>query len=332
MIPSDLWWNYVPAGIAIQNNLVQQIMAGGCVLLDASRLQWMSELSLLVQNQILSRDPELNWNEIDASALAGQDPVDYLRYYFNPDQLPIRNMILQNLRALRSCCWVRNIPESEIHGWIQLVRELFDGKNKSNFRLVLEVSPGIAKGIGKVSFVDAKIERFDIYYFALSILASERLYNNLREYAATLCAELAGGDVELCCNLCKSIDSVLKDPLACSITGCDESQLKQLVCRAQTRSISPLVDIGRLKLISLFRKRIEDILPQQDDYGNILDDVNNIELRHLVYFSQHSLLSLNPQEKEMLYRLYHARNTISHLDILSYDKIHELFHTLDSLS
>lgn len=38
MIPSEIWWNYVPAGVSVKENIVQQLMEGRCVLLDTSRL------------------------------------------------------------------------------------------------------------------------------------------------------------------------------------------------------------------------------------------------------------------------------------------------------
>lgn len=111
----------------------------------------------------------------------------------------------------------------------------------------------------------------------------------------------------------------------------DDSQQKQLICRAQTRSISPLVDIGRLKLISAFGSRIACVLPLADDYGNKIDNVNEVELRHLVYWSNHNLLTLTPDEKAVLYCLYDARNAISHLNPLSYDDIQELFRVIENL-
>lgn len=103
------------------------------------------------------------------------------------------------------------------------------------------------------------------------------------------------------------------------------------ICRAQTRSISPLDDIGRLKLISAFGSRIACVLPLADDYGNKIDNVNEVELRHLVYWSNHNLLTLTPDEKAVLYCLYDARNAISHLNLLSYDDIQKLFRTLENL-
>lgn len=111
----------------------------------------------------------------------------------------------------------------------------------------------------------------------------------------------------------------------------DDSQQKQLICRAQTRSISPLIDIGRLKLISAFGSRIACVLPLVDNYGNKIDNVNEVELRHLVYWNNHNLLTLTPDEKAVLYCLYGARNAISHLNLFSCDDIQELFRAFENL-
>lgn len=331
MIPSELWWSYVPAGVSVKENIVQQLMEGRCVLLDTSRLPWEEELLNNVQTDVELADAELNWIEIDAEESIGNKPIHYLGSFYGVDQIPVEKMIQQNIRNLHSCCWVRNISENESQAWIQMAKELFSGKEKYNFRLVLELPSVVVRGIGKIAVIDTRIERFDIYYFALSVLASGRLGKNFQEYAATLCSELADGDVELCHNLCKNIDNVLRDPLSACRAGEDDSQLKQLVCRAQTRSISPLIDIGRLKLISIFGTRIASILPQKDDYGTEIDDVNEVELRHLVYFNRNDLLPITPKEKEVLYSLYNARNAISHLNLLSYDEIQKLFRVLEDL-
>lgn len=330
MIHSEMWWNYVPASVSIREQIRQQIMAGRCVLLDTSRLPWKDELMKRVQSAVGVDDAELNWNVIDCAEAAGTEPIWFLGSYFGVDQILVERMIQQKLRQIRCCCWVRNIPESSIPAWLQLAQELFSGKEKSSFRLVLELAAPPVRMTGRIVAVDTAVERFDIYYFALSILASGRLCKSFQEYAATLCAELADGNAEMCSELCKNIDNVLKDPLsACGDR--DEAQTRQLICRAQTRSISPLIDIGRLKIISILGKRIEAILPQRDDYGKVLDDVSMIELRHLVYFCDNNLLHVTPRERDMLSCLHSARNTIAHLQYLSYETIGKLFQVLDEL-
>lgn len=331
MISSELWWNYVPAGVSIKESILRQLTAGRCVLLNTSCLPWKEELLKNVQTDVELADAELNWNEINAEENIGNKPINYLGSFYGVDQIPVEEMIRQKIRNLHSCCWVKNIPENESQAWIQMAKDLFSGREKQNFRLVLELPSVTVRGIGKITVIDTHIERFDIYYFALSILANGKLGKNFKEYAATLCSELANGNVELCYTLCKNIDNVLRDPLSVCMESEADFQRKQLVCRAQTRSISPLIDIGRLKLISIFGARIEGILPQQDDYGTEIEDVNEVELRHLVYFSHSDLLNITPTEKDVLYSLYNARNAISHLNLLSYDEIQNLFRMLEDL-
>ncbi|MGN1250925.1 MAG: hypothetical protein ACI4XW_12695 [Candidatus Spyradocola sp.] len=332
MSPAELWWNCVPAGIAVRDGIVKQIASRKCVLLDASHLPWKDELMGNVQNRVAQYDTELNWNVIDAQENVGHRPLSCLGRYFGVDQVPVDNMILQRLRLLHSCCWVHSIPEGDAQAWIRMAKELFGGREKSDFSLVLELPAASERSIGKIAAIGTEVERFDVYYFALSLLAEGKLCKSLREYAATLCAELAGGDAELCCALCRDMDAVLREPLSASVAAGEEVHRKQLVCRAQTRSISPLIDIGRLKLISIFRKRIEAILPQRDDYGNVLEDVNDVELRHLVHLSNQGLLPLAPNERNSLHCLYEARNEISHLNPLSFGKIQELLGVLDRLA
>lgn len=77
MIPSEIWWNYVPAGVSVKENIVQQLMEGRCVLLDTSRLPWDTELLNNVQTDVELADAELNWNEIDAEESIGNKPINY---------------------------------------------------------------------------------------------------------------------------------------------------------------------------------------------------------------------------------------------------------------
>lgn len=332
MSPSELWWHYVPAGVTIRESIVKQIVAGRCVLLNASRLPWEDDLLISVKADIEANDAAMNWNEIDAGEIIGMKPLHYLGSFYGVDHIPVEQVIAQNIRQQHSCCWVRNIPESEAQAWLQMAKELFGGKENKNFRLVLELPSVSERAIGKIAIVDARVEHFDIYYFALSMLGAGKLPKRFQQYAATLCAELADGSVELCCALCARVNDVLRNPLSASGASEDEPRLKQLICRAQTRSISPLVDIGRLRLISMFEKQIEKILPQQDDYGNEIVDVNEVELRHLVYFLGNDSLRATSVEKEMLNCLYEARNDISHLKLLSYERIQKLFQLLDELA
>ena len=95
MIPSEIWWNYVPAGVSVKENIVQQLMEGRCVLLDTSRLPWDTELLNNVQTDVELADAELNWNEIDAEESIGNKPINYLGSFYGVDQIPVEKMIQQ---------------------------------------------------------------------------------------------------------------------------------------------------------------------------------------------------------------------------------------------
>lgn len=41
------------------------------------------------------------------------------------------------------------------------------------------------------------------------------------------------------------------------------------------------------------------IVSQKDDYDAEIDDVNEVELCHLVYFSRNELLTITPKEKNV---------------------------------
>ncbi len=331
MNPSELWWRVAPTGAAISETVVAQIAAGKCVLLDAARLPFKAELRAIACSELYQIDAALNFNEIDAGDFGACDPLDALGGYFGVDQIPSRSLILQQLGQMHSCCWVHGIDAQAAQAWLALARELYTGKAKLNFRLVLELPEVNIRGIGRLAVIDTNIARFDVYYFALSLLATGRLGKDYREYAATLCAELARGDIELCHALCRNIDAVLADPVRDCGLPMEEAEIAQLVCLAQTRSIGPLVDIGRMQLIALFAGRLALILPQVDDYGNTLDDVNRVELRHLVHFFGARQLNATKEEADMLYCLYNARNDIAHLDSLSYERIKGLFSVLERL-
>ena len=329
MSPEQIWWDQIPSGLGIKKRITDGILQGCNIIINPQRVPWHDELVENVHREIMLKDSEINWNYCDASLSPDDNPLVFLRDFLGVEHHPSEQIMLQNLRNTPSCCWVHNIPVGHVAKWKAFARNL--QKTKSKLILILELPIVNDMKTGKVVLLDTVISRFDIYYFALSLLSERRLGDKLTEYAATLCVELSNGDPMHCSAACQNIEDVLTNPINWVDTASGKSPMHHGICHAQVRSISPLIDIGRLQLISCLGSRWADILPQQDEYRTTIDQVNNVELRHMVFFKREGTLTLTFKEKDILTCMYDARNDISHLKPLSYQRVIELFKVLEQL-
>ena len=81
----------------------------------------------------------------------------------------------------------------------------------------------------------------------------------------------------------------------------------------------------RESFVQKYRIPIKTQLPITSSYGEVYDDPNDVELGTLLFMAGTKRLLLNTKEYNKLKAFKDARNTLSHLGVLTIEEIEYLF-------
>ena len=91
----------------------------------------------------------------------------------------------------------------------------------------------------------------------------------------------------------------------------------------------PILENLRSRIIEKNFLQLERILPVTDEFGRILEEPYDMELRHLHYYGGSRQL-FQYSDWENLELAYNARNDLSHLRILELSSLEKIFNLEDS--
>lgn len=317
MMPvEELWWKRVPAAEKMIEITCDDLLDGKSIQVFPDML-WKDTFLRLVLDEVRNNDAGIAFYEFDGSHLNPSISLidslaEQIGFGFNFDG-KLKTLVgkLQNnsgyIFQMRGLC-SRHLKEAH-----QLVKDIA----RQNYRIALILEDNTQGQVKAVHQKKIYTTRMDVHYFAWTLLLE---YGDipLLEYAAILCEELSGGDPERCAYLCNHIHEVLNGSTAL----CDwltEGEIQWRIHVAQLRSIQPVIEELRLKLIDGLGTRVNRILPFTDEYHNIFTRPREVELRHLVFYK--GQLTLSTVEQQLLDQLYEARNDLSHLRVLSDEQI-----------
>ena len=166
---------------------------------------------------------------------------------------------------------------------------------------------------------------YDVQFFAINLLENSKLTTQEKLYTSTLAAKLSGQSAILAKNLAKAelltegIDFVKK-----IVPRLDSRFFDRAVWECQAQFLLPTLQQLRGRLIEKCFARLRHILPVKDEFGKILTDPWDMELRHLHFYGGTQFL-FNPQDWEILELAYHARNELSHLTTIDLQRLERLF-------
>lgn len=174
------------------------------------------------------------------------------------------------------------------------------------------------------------ITPYDVQFFAINLMESARLSATEKLYTATLTAKLSGASARLAKNLSKAELYNDGQRLVEEVFGSDYQRRKyeRAVWETQIQFALPIVETVREKLIARNLNGLKDLLPVTDEFGKVLDDPWDMELRHLHYYGGNVKL-FSQSDWDVLEIVYRARNDLSHLDLIDKDRLEKIFALSD---
>lgn len=322
MSSAEVWWKYVPSSRLMVKSTAREITENSIsVQIVSDFFPWKNQFELDLFDCIDKYGAGIALRELSGadlnqypSLLSGIVHTLGIDHGFDGSIQSVGN----NLPEAGCVIWLHNLSRKQQEQCFDLSAKAaaVSGKNGfPRFVFLLESDiPGKHKGVKRVEKGD--FCRPNIRYFVYRMLMEAKA-DKMIEYAVALVMETTNGEIEQCGELCEKI---IQNGFEREYQVIEKApDLHAAIHRAQIRSVEPLIQIGRLQLCSKYSERIRGILPFVDDYNTYISIPYEMELRHLLY--RQSELYLTPKDKEILKKLYDARNDLSHQRILDYSTL-----------
>lgn len=166
---------------------------------------------------------------------------------------------------------------------------------------------------------------YDVQFFAINFLENAPLSAKKKMYTSTLAEKLSGYSPELVKNLARAeLYNYGLEFVRRLLPGFDERIFSRAVWECQVQFFLPTLEQIRERLIVKNEQQLRRILPVQDEFGTILLEPLDMELRHLHYYGgKHKIFQLD--DWAMLELAYGARNDLSHLKTIEFLELEKLF-------
>lgn len=166
---------------------------------------------------------------------------------------------------------------------------------------------------------------YDVQFFAINLLENARLTPQQKLYTSTLAAKLSNQSSIMTKNLAKTeLYTLGFDFVKTVAPNFSEKTFNRALWECQTQFLLPALEQIRSRLIEKNFSQLKKILPKTDEFGKILDNAWDMELRHLHYYGGNSKV-FPYADWETLELAYLARNDLSHLKTLELPKLEKIF-------
>lgn len=333
------WWRDVSGPKRYIKMLAENVRMG----IDVFAIMGLADECFLTvfKDRLNSFNCNFHYEEVDTADYPTQDAfVSYLEALapgWRMDPLsPFAS--LANQGYLESFVLIITIQPESVGWMVDAIRE-FSNNSNGNSGIFIGVLPqGVSvKGIKKrLSIFDLEdyISIFDVQYFALQCLEDARMNEQQRYYTASLAAKIAGYNGIRCAQL--STRYLYEDPRGFleEESGEDDITTEQLqnaswldeaIWEAQMQSVLPITERIRRYIVEKYDGVIRKYLPTQDEYGKILNNPTDMELRHLQHYLKPSESKIfSEDDLKSFLCAYNVRNDLSHLKCLDVAKLDEI--------
>lgn len=329
----DIWWREVAGPHKYVKEIARAILDQQCLAMDADLDDDVFTETL--KDRISSYDCDCHYVRIaadafdDVNAFTAFIAQQYApQFRFDPlDESPLTSLIRQSGlqhyvffvdSASGDCPWlaqaaaaVGRLAGQEGSAWV--------------FRAPSPVLAAWDKMAG-VHLLDRKhyLYHYDIQYFAMTCLRDTGLNLYQQYYAADIIAKIVGMDGRLCLVLAQQ--DLYFHPKKVMQEQKLSVDLVPILLETQMQHVLPILEDIRRYLVRKYETMIQQILPQQDEYGKSLNRPIDLELRHLQHYLRGRGFFFQEKDDDWFQCAYQARNDISHLNVLPTDQLDKLFY------
>lgn len=330
---STLWWTQVHGPALFLKDFCQAVARGGCYLLrHSSALPWPQPFQAEVYRQLQIIQGRFHMEEpIDIpDGEAEQWFVDHFlpehaSNFLSTTRLP--DFLADTKGLSYRLLWLRAHTHQQTKQWLELLAP-FAAKTEAMDAIVILEGDGQAPKRFKIKNFDADgaFTAFDVVQLCTVAANAAQCRELFKPYLTHLLSQLCGRDpyrVEL---LQAQGEALLEDPIAgTACLGLDPADIARRIRRAQLLLLLPVIEDIRIHSLTQLQPQCQLLLPMRDDYGNELDDVYEMELRHIIHYTNRGDITMSQHQRTEVETAYNIRNALMHhMAPLPFDDIKQI--------
>ena len=326
-----LHWISTPGPVKLCQDISNAITGKSTVWIPGI-LPWAEEFRETVIDTVNADDSSINIELTDFETIGtAVTPVELI-FELDPsarqEYLPAMDFprFIINKHVLeRTVLWIYNIDDGNKKQWIDLSRSL--ARQSAGFKIICEgdfyADP--AKGVSIIS-VGKYITEFDLLLYAMTMGQKNNNNSELTMYACRLAVKLAEDDPEKIAELLDNFDRLIDEPKEYAsevLPDKTDEFIKGAIRNAQTLAILPKAEEKRCELVDRLGSDISKLIPFSDDFGNKIENPDEVELRHMVYFYNAGELEIREDDRRELFFFYNIRNDVAHRKLIEGNRTRE---------
>ena len=302
----SIWWTKITNASGFLDSIVNTIQDNQSVILQLSdSIPWYTTMRNIVESELFKRNSMSSYKSIVDPVM---DPGEYLfnefckkekRAHYRPGFGYAEFLAKSEDIVLNECIlWVSEIDYDQVMKWWSFI-ECYNkalGKQKRGCLFLIETHADInlqeKKGVKKISY-EKEIEHYDNYLFNLIAASSLNEKEYFKQYIAEAVSNMFPEDIELSSSCISYGRQFLNEPLQVVKSIVDskhrsdgarfvlkntDSELQKRLWEAQVKVIFPLLEKHKNIIVQKYYQEIEKLLPISTAFGEVFEEVNNIEL------------------------------------------------------
>lgn len=346
----DIWWGQITKATNFVHATASTVLDHNSIVISLpERTPWKETLYDNIEGILREGDPEY---KLDLHDCPEEEPGEFLlEEYCKRDKrnsyrfgmsyakfLAESEDIVLNSRYV----WIRSVSGEKLKKWLHFITEYNKNlrKNASAAVFILEtqdesIKGKKPKGLRYLSF-DESIDFYDKYTFCVLASTGVDIRPSIRPYVAEMVSSVCKDDIELCAICMQEWNDFVKEPLKTLLqvtssemhsdgtpfsADYDAEIVEARVWEAQIKLLFPIVERYRTRFVKKHRQYIENALPIETIYGEMIDDPLDVELGALCRLVRDNTIPLSTREDEQLDTFKRVRNNLAHLKTLDFELV-----------
>ena len=335
--PYELWWSVVPGPSQLVEQLTAHLVRFESALIPytTASFPWGEEFRLSAYDRVRQVHPNLTEELCDASTMGERSPGRWVldvvgrgEVFCLPSDDPIEIAAESGLLKQR-IFWVTHFTsKAQVAEWVAFAKAL---RKKAADHcccvvLLLPTSLRINSHLPELE-TDAFFGEYDLRVFASFLLSLRKLSQCEKKYLSELASALSFGDAVQCAELASIGKELLEEPEQLPMLRAIPNHLHG-IWLAQIRTVFSHIEETKFAIVQQHRSAIAALLHTTDDFGIAIEQMEDIELRHLIHAVNHNIISLPERTCAVINALYNSRNQLAHHRILPYSELKQLHQQL----
>lgn len=326
----ELWWNEMPGPSALVERTAEALLQTQSVALHCGEgVPWEEDFCISVKETVQRRNPDLLLDAYTAPAQGdpGRWVMDRLTggdFFCLPSEDPVQKAAARGLLKNR-ILWVSGIREKrQADAWLDLAQRMKRVPSGKGGCAVL-LLPGDLPGRSWLTELDMGtfLGEYDLHFFAETLTSRRRLPRFEKKYLAELAVALSQGDPSRCAQFAAMGQRLVEDPEALA-SGMDHVDRHHAVWLAQMRVVFARIEETKFAILQRNGDAVSVLVGDRDDFENHIEEIGDIELRHLVYAAKNGRIWLPAEDWKTVQVLHANRNQLAHHHTLSFQELEEL--------